>query len=271
MAVAESVCPICLDEPHDEAFLEPCFHSFCFACIVRWLESCTRYLIVPPHLRQQEQQQPSDVAPNDAHVATSSGLDSSARVAADADVGAAGRDASSHADVSSQQQPRRPAVCPVCKAPPLSIIHHVDLEAADFDQLPIPPSAAAPGGGATEAAPEAAAGSHAEGRRGSSGGRIISAFVPSGEHCKRRRLYTSAPTAVAAAAPGAESERGRAGGVSKSKWQQRGRGRVVESAPTESVVRAWMTVELQALMKVSLCACMHVYVHEWMASVCWNG
>ncbi|CAI5519057.1 unnamed protein product, partial [Closterium sp. Naga37s-1] len=240
--------------------------SFCFTCIVRWLESCTRCPIVPPHLRQQQQpqqQQPSDVALTDAHVATSPGLESAVQFAGDADVATAeaGRDTFSHADVSSQQQPRRPAVCPVCKAAPLSIIHHVNLAAADFDQLPIPPFASAQRA-ATEAAADAAAGSHAEGRHGSSGGRMISAFVPSGEHCKRRRLYTSAPTAVAptlpspapspsplSAAPGAESMRGRAGGAAKGGWQQRGRQRVVESAPTESVVRAWMTVELQALMK----------------------
>ncbi|CAI5948840.1 unnamed protein product [Closterium sp. NIES-64] len=248
MAVTASVCPICLDEPQDEAFLEPCFHSFCFACIVRWLESCTRCPIIPPHLRHQhqQQQQPSDVAfPADADVAAAE----------------AGRGTSSHADVSSQQQPRRRAVCPVCKAAPLSIIHHVNLAAADFDQLPILPFDSAQQG-AFEPAAEAAAGSHAEGRHGSSGGRIISAFVPSGEHCKRRRLYTSSPMAVAPALPspapspsplcaaqGAESTRGRAGGAGKGGWQQRGRHRVAESAPTESVVHAWMTVELQALMK----------------------
>ncbi|CAI7862177.1 unnamed protein product [Closterium sp. NIES-53] len=270
MAVAASVCPICLDEPQDEAFLEPCFHSFCFACIVRWLESCTRCPIIPPHLRHQhqQQQQPSDVALTDAHVATSPGLESAVQFAADGDVAAAeaGRGTSSHADVSSQQQPRRPAVCPVCKAAPLSIIHHVNLAAADFDQLPILPFHSAQQG-AFDPAAEAAAGSHAEGRHGSSGGRRMSAFVPSGEHCKRRRLYTSSPTAVAPALPspapspsplsaarGAESTRGRAGGTAKGGWQQRGRQqrgrqRVAESAPTESVVRAWMTLELQALMK----------------------
>ncbi|CAI5979292.1 unnamed protein product [Closterium sp. NIES-65] len=161
------------------------------------------------------------------------------------------------------------------QAAPLSIIHHVNLAAADFDQLPILPFDSAQQG-AFEPAAEAAAGSHAEGRHGSSGGRIISAFVPSGEHCKRRRLYTSSPMAVAPALPspapspsplcaaqGAESTRGRAGGAGKGGWQQRGRHRVAESAPTESVVHAWMTVELQALMKVSERSCACVCVRGW--------
>eukprot|EP00898_Chlorokybus_atmophyticus_P004736 jgi/Chlat1/5263/Chrsp33S05092 len=31
-----SVCSICLDTIHDEAYLDGCFHCFCFECILRW-------------------------------------------------------------------------------------------------------------------------------------------------------------------------------------------------------------------------------------------
>ncbi|GJP39621.1 hypothetical protein CLOM_g23973 [Closterium sp. NIES-68] len=277
MAVAASVCPICLDEPHDEAFLEPCFHSFCFACVVRWLESCTRHAIVPPHLRDQQQQQqqerqqqqPPDVYQADARVAASPDSDRTALIVyADVTAAEAGGDASWHYDVSNER-PRRPAVCPVCKTPPLSIVHHVNLAAADFDQLPILPTPASPGG-ARDAAAGAAATGDAEERRGTDvyGNSV---FVPSQEHCKRRRLYTKqppsssppllpatpedAPGAALEAAPGAASARVNAGDGSNGWRQQRGqhkgaKGRVAVSEPTESVVRAWMTLELQALMKV---------------------
>eukprot|EP01147_Barroeca_monosierra_P006769 gene6769-7567_t len=32
------LCPICLDTLQDKAFLDSCFHAFCFACIMTWLE-----------------------------------------------------------------------------------------------------------------------------------------------------------------------------------------------------------------------------------------
>eukprot|EP00882_Tetradesmus_deserticola_P016858 GHRQ01018032.1.p1 GENE.GHRQ01018032.1~~GHRQ01018032.1.p1 ORF type:complete len:200 (+),score=39.71 GHRQ01018032.1:311-910(+) len=38
-------CPICLShiEVHNEAYLNPCFHRFCFSCIQRWTESQKRH------------------------------------------------------------------------------------------------------------------------------------------------------------------------------------------------------------------------------------
>src|SRR2546430_1359869 len=33
---APDPCPICLETVKNEAFLDGCFHSFCYACIVRW-------------------------------------------------------------------------------------------------------------------------------------------------------------------------------------------------------------------------------------------
>ncbi|KAK8926207.1 hypothetical protein KSP39_PZI018059 [Platanthera zijinensis] len=32
----EEVCPICLEPPKREAYLDHCFHSFCYHCIVQW-------------------------------------------------------------------------------------------------------------------------------------------------------------------------------------------------------------------------------------------
>uniref|UniRef100_A0A803TKQ3 RING-type E3 ubiquitin transferase n=1 Tax=Anolis carolinensis TaxID=28377 RepID=A0A803TKQ3_ANOCA len=31
-----SRCPICLEKIQNVAFLNPCFHRFCFACILEW-------------------------------------------------------------------------------------------------------------------------------------------------------------------------------------------------------------------------------------------
>uniref|UniRef100_A0A8C6X6J5 RING-type E3 ubiquitin transferase n=1 Tax=Naja naja TaxID=35670 RepID=A0A8C6X6J5_NAJNA len=31
-----SRCPICLERIRNVAFLNPCFHRFCFACILEW-------------------------------------------------------------------------------------------------------------------------------------------------------------------------------------------------------------------------------------------
>uniref|UniRef100_A0A670ZNI5 RING-type E3 ubiquitin transferase n=1 Tax=Pseudonaja textilis TaxID=8673 RepID=A0A670ZNI5_PSETE len=31
-----SRCPICLEKIRNVAFLNPCFHRFCFACILEW-------------------------------------------------------------------------------------------------------------------------------------------------------------------------------------------------------------------------------------------
>jgi hypothetical protein len=38
-------CPICLNhiELQNEAYLNPCFHRFCFTCIKQWTESQKRH------------------------------------------------------------------------------------------------------------------------------------------------------------------------------------------------------------------------------------
>uniref|UniRef100_A0A8C5RIH3 RING-type E3 ubiquitin transferase n=1 Tax=Laticauda laticaudata TaxID=8630 RepID=A0A8C5RIH3_LATLA len=33
---SDSRCPICLERIRNVAFLNPCFHRFCFACILEW-------------------------------------------------------------------------------------------------------------------------------------------------------------------------------------------------------------------------------------------
>ncbi|XP_027565591.1 E3 ubiquitin-protein ligase Topors-like [Pipra filicauda] len=35
-AVAEGLCPICLDNMDDTAHIIPCLHTFCFGCIQQW-------------------------------------------------------------------------------------------------------------------------------------------------------------------------------------------------------------------------------------------
>ncbi|KAI9010975.1 hypothetical protein CLU79DRAFT_445877 [Phycomyces nitens] len=34
---SSSPCSICLQIPDNQTFLEPCYHSFCFSCILRWI------------------------------------------------------------------------------------------------------------------------------------------------------------------------------------------------------------------------------------------
>lgn len=38
---AEERCPICLEDFEDKAFIDACFHAFCFACIVKAVEMTT--------------------------------------------------------------------------------------------------------------------------------------------------------------------------------------------------------------------------------------
>ncbi|KAL0087922.1 hypothetical protein J3Q64DRAFT_1735159 [Phycomyces blakesleeanus] len=32
-----SPCPICLQVPDNQTYLKPCYHSFCFSCILKWI------------------------------------------------------------------------------------------------------------------------------------------------------------------------------------------------------------------------------------------
>ncbi|KAI9471728.1 hypothetical protein BX667DRAFT_98723 [Coemansia mojavensis] len=36
--VAEYLCPICLQTVDEQAFTDPCYHQFCFLCIMQWIE-----------------------------------------------------------------------------------------------------------------------------------------------------------------------------------------------------------------------------------------
>ena len=38
---AEERCPICLEDYEDKAFIDACFHAFCFGCIVKAVEVTT--------------------------------------------------------------------------------------------------------------------------------------------------------------------------------------------------------------------------------------
>ena len=38
---AEERCPICLEDYDDKAFIDACFHAFCFGCIVKAVETTT--------------------------------------------------------------------------------------------------------------------------------------------------------------------------------------------------------------------------------------
>ncbi|XP_009460517.1 PREDICTED: E3 ubiquitin-protein ligase Topors-like [Nipponia nippon] len=38
-AAADGPCPICLDDVDDAAYIDICFHAFCFDCIQRWVAS----------------------------------------------------------------------------------------------------------------------------------------------------------------------------------------------------------------------------------------
>uniref|UniRef100_A0A8D0E6H5 RING-type E3 ubiquitin transferase n=1 Tax=Salvator merianae TaxID=96440 RepID=A0A8D0E6H5_SALMN len=48
-----SRCPICLERIRNVAFLNPCFHRFCFVCILEWSERkaecplCNTFLCLP--------------------------------------------------------------------------------------------------------------------------------------------------------------------------------------------------------------------------------
>lgn len=35
---AEERCPICLEDYKDKAFIDACFHAFCFGCVVKAVE-----------------------------------------------------------------------------------------------------------------------------------------------------------------------------------------------------------------------------------------
>lgn len=37
-AISKGKCPVCLDSFQNKAFVDPCFHSFCFLCILQWME-----------------------------------------------------------------------------------------------------------------------------------------------------------------------------------------------------------------------------------------
>lgn len=37
----EERCPICLEDYQDKAFIDACFHAFCFECIVKAVEMTT--------------------------------------------------------------------------------------------------------------------------------------------------------------------------------------------------------------------------------------